>query len=78
MLTQERKNETRIVKQTLKSAGYPVKSVCRGKGTARCWIEIKIDTDWQSLNGIRSEIEILAAKTIGRTDWPDNLIQVTN
>ena len=76
MLTPERKAETGLVKKALRTAGYRVKSVRRGTGTARCWIDIQLDMNWPEINTIRGEVEHLAAQTIHRETWEQNCILV--
>ncbi len=68
--------QTRAIKKALQVAGYPVTNVKHGTGTARSWIHIRLDIEWQKLNAIMSEVERLAAKTIGRESWPENCITV--
>lgn len=72
----ERREITKAVKKALKLAGYPIKSVKYGTGTARAWIEIRLNLNWNEINKIRGEVERLAAKVSGRASWNDNCILV--
>lgn len=71
-----RREQTKAVKKALQAAGYPVTNVKHGTGTARSWIHIKLNIHWHKLTTIMSEVEHLAAKTIGRESWPENCITV--
>jgi len=71
------RKQTAAIKKALLKAGYPVKSVRRDTGTAKCWIDIELDIEKDGFNEIRRQVELLAAMTIGREDWHENCILVS-
>ncbi len=73
----DRNQETKIVKEALKSAGYTEVRVGHGTGTARWWLHIKakalVNQTWQQKN--RAVIQI-AQQVTGRHGDYDGEINV--
>uniref|UniRef100_A0A6M3XYW6 Uncharacterized protein n=1 Tax=viral metagenome TaxID=1070528 RepID=A0A6M3XYW6_9ZZZZ len=67
------KIQSKSAKQALVAAGFQPLSVRCGTGTARCWLEVSLPSQF---TGRREEAENIIRKAANREDWTDDCILV--
>lgn len=69
-----RNQETTAIKRALTTAGYKVRSVGHGTGTAYMWIHVRLSTP--APYAVIQAVVPIVARAIGREDWGENCIGV--
>jgi len=70
-----RAQETAAVKAAVSAAGYKVRNVEHGRGTAYCWIHVNLAQP--APYPMLLEVEQIAAQAAGRETWGNNCIGVS-